>query len=942
MPKPLHAALSAVLLLLCAASSGAHADAPESLAAPDAEDADAGREIAAATTEPRFSSPWVSYLPASATVPSPRSFLHRIPGAPGELVESATAYAYARALAAASPRVRVFTIGRSEEGRDIVLIAITDERGILDLDRLKADTAALADPRKTDPAAAERIIAGARPIYYFNAALHSDETGSTETMLELAYRLAVSEQPMIRRIRENVVVLINPVSNPDGRDKQVEWFYRFLKGKTDLATLPRQSPPYWSRYAMVDINRDAIQLAHETTKAVQRMFFDWHPTVVHDLHESVALLITWNGTGPINDNIDPVSYDERLEMSFHEVTTLTALGMPGVWTWNFGDDFAHLFLDSIGLNHNSMGRGYETFGNGTAETLVQTSPPDETSQEWYRPDPPPAKPFRWSARDNVNYMETAALAALDMTAQEPKTLLRDFYRKGLDSWRKGTTEPPFAFLIPQNQGDPRRVAQLVALLMAQGIEVHRAGADLTLKDGTFPAGTYVVRLDQPYRNYAVDLLTPKFFPKDAGEPYDDISWELPANYHLNVVASADPAIRDAALSRLTEPPHVAGRLTGDGPVYVLEDTGQEGLLEARFRLSRFKLEVAEQPFTAAGRDYPRGSWIFRAQPGLEVALADSAAALGLDFQRLGTAPQARTHAAPVPRLCTWVPWADTDSIGWVRYALDQRHVPYVYVRDEDVRRGNLRARCDVVLYGHVDLELAEQIEGIPKAWGPMPFKKTAATPSHGTPAASDDITGGIGYAGLAEIQRFVEDGGLLVTLGNGSMLPLEAGVVRGVRRESGGVPRSAAGGGADAAGASQFTETRTPGSHLRVTFAQPEHPIAYGYSAHTYVFRENYALYAQPRRWLRMAYCTTCLDGPFDPSGVVMTWGDTDGAPLVVSGQVWGGDNLVGHPAIFDMPVGKGRVIAFNFNPLHRDLNRGDHRMVWNTILNWRAILDRR
>jgi hypothetical protein len=911
----------------------------QSTAAPDAPDEAATREIAAATTEPRFSSPWVSYLPASSTVPSPRAFLHRIPGAPGELVNSATAYAYSRALAAASPRVRVFTIGRSEEGRDIVLLAIADEQGIRDLARLKADTAALADPRKIDAAAAERIIDEARPIYYFNAALHSDETGSTETMLELAYRLAVSEQPMIRRIRANTVVLINPVSNPDGRDKQVEWFYRFLKGKTDLATLPRQAPPYWSRYAFVDINRDATQLTHATTKAVQRMFFEWHPTVVHDLHESVALLITWNGTGPTNEDVDPVAYDERLEMSFHEVTTLTGFGMPGVWSWNFGDDFAHVFLDSIGLNHNSLGRGYETFGNGTAETLVQSAPADEISRDWYRPEPPPSGPFRWSARDNVNYMETAALAALDLVAQQSKTLLRDFYQAGLNSWRKGVEQAPFAFLIPSDQGDPSRVAQLVSLLLAQGIEVHRATSDLTLQEGSFPAGTYVVRLDQPYRNYAVDLLTAKFYPKDAAEPYDDISWELPANYHLEAIATADPRVRDAALAPLTEPPHPTGQLDGSGPVYVLRDSGQEGLLEARFRLSRFKLEIAEQPFSADGIDYPRGSWILKAAPGLEAALKDTAAHLGLTFRSLPAAPHATTHAAPVPRLGLWVPWADTDSIGWARYSLDQRHIPYVYVRDEDIRKGNLK--YDVLLYGHVDLELAEQIEGIPKAWGPMPFKKTATTPSHGTPAESDDITGGIGYQGLAELQRYVDNGGLLITLGNGSMLALEGGLVRGVRRESGGVPRSTAGGGAAAAAASQAAETRTPGSHLRVSFAQPEHPVAYGYPARTYVFRQNYALYAVPRRWLRMAYCTTCLDGPFDPSGVVMTWGDSDGAPFVVSGQAWGEDNLIGHPAIFDMPVGKGRVLAFNFNPLHRDLNRGDQRLLWNAILNWQAILAR-
>jgi hypothetical protein len=124
-----------------------------------------------------------------------------------------------------------------------------------------------------------------------------------------------------------------------------------------------------------------------------------------------------------------------------------------------------------------------------------------------------------------------------------------------------------------------------------------------------------------------------------------------------------------------------------------------------------------------------------------------------------------------------------------------------------------------------------------------------------------------------------------------------------------------------------------------VTFLRPDHPIAYGYSAHTYVFRQNFPLYATPRRWLRMAYCTTCLDGPIDPSGVVLQWGDTDGKPLVVSGQAWGESNLVGRPAIFDLPEGAGHVVAFNFNPVHRDLNRGDQRMLWNAILNWRAIL---
>jgi hypothetical protein len=894
--------------------------------------------IAAATTDPHFVSPWVSYVPQSNTVPSPEKFIGRIMGAPGELVGTEKTYAYARALAAASSRVRVFTIGHSEEGREILMLAIADDAGIHDLDRLKGATAALADPRRTNEAGAESLISTARPIYYLNAALHSDETGSTEAMLELAFRLTVSEQPMIQRIREQVVVLINPISNPDGRDKMVDWFYRYLKGNTNRPTLPRQSPPYWSKYTFVDINRDSHQQTHETTKAVHRMFYEWHPTVVHDLHEGVPFLMTWNGTGPYNPNIDPITYAEFLELSFHEVQALTAMGMPGVATWNFGEAFSDPYLESVAMNHNSMGRGYETFGNGSAETELRSVSQSNTTMQWYRPLPAPRE-VTWSARDNLNYQETAALAALDETARRSKEMLHNFYKKGWNSWQKGLTQPPCAFLIPQDQGDPARVAQMIGRLMSQQIEISRARDPIQLKEGSFPAGTYVVRLDQPYRNYAVDLLTPQYFPKDGGEPYDDVSWELPAHYHLQAVPTADASIRDASLTRLTDPPHALGNVTGAGPIYLLKDTGQESLLAARYRLANFDIQIAERDFEEAGAKFPAGSWILPAQAGVHDAILSTAAELGLDFTQVPAAPDVPQHAAKPPRIGVWVPWADTDSIGWIRYSLDQRKVPYRYLRDEDIRAGNLRTRIDVLLYGHVDLELAEQIEGLPKIWSPMPFKKTARTLSFGTPAESDDITGGIGYQGLEQIQRFIEDGGLMVTLGSGSMLALEGGLVRFVRRSSGGVPRSTQGGGAASAAAAQQAATRTPGAHVRVTFDRVGHPISYGYPMHTFVFRQNFPLYDVPRRWLRMAYCTTCLDGPEDRRGVVMEWGDTDGKPFVESGQAWGEENLIGRPAILDMPVGKGHVVSFNFNPMHRDLNRGDQRLLWNTLLNWQAII---
>ena len=117
----------------------------------------------------------------------------------------------------------------------------------------------------------------------------------------------------------------------------------------------------------------------------------------------------------------------------------------------------------------------------------------------------------------------------------------------------------------------------------------------------------------------MDLLTPQNYPKDGSEPYDDVSWELPAHYHLEVVPTADASVRSAALEPVTQPPYPHGRVQGTGPVYVLKDTGQEGFLEARYRLARYRVDIAEQAFAAEGDTYPRGTWLLPQQPGIAAA-----------------------------------------------------------------------------------------------------------------------------------------------------------------------------------------------------------------------------------------------------------------------------------------------------------------------------------
>ena len=918
---------------LAAGEQGGAADVPE----PGSREA-----IAAATTEPRFSSPWVDSIPESATVPSPTDFLGHIAGAPGELSDTSQIFGYFRALAAASPRVRVEVIGTTEEGRDILLAIITDEEGIERVDRLREATALLADPRRCDEPCMEEAIEGARPIYYLNGAIHSTETGSPEMLMELAYRLAVSERPEIREIRENLVVLINPVSEPDGRDRMADWFYRYLKGHSDYDDLPYWSPPYWGHYVRHDNNRDTHQRALALTQAVEDMFLRWHPQVMHDLHESIPLLLVWTGTGPYNIHMDPILVGEMHQMAFHEVRALSSLGMPGVWTWAFGEGWAWLYLDSIATNHNAIGRGYETFGITSSEIMdVRLDLRSEeyvgipvTRREWYRPWPPP-RTFRWSLRNNVNYQQTGVLSILQFTARHSDEILRDFWRKGRRSVELGTTEPPFAVAIPEDQSDRGRLAALVNLLRAHGIEVSRARAAFDAQDRTYPPGTFVVRMDQPYRGYALDLLEAQEYPiEEAQYPaYDDVAWALPIQYGIEVVPVDDPQVRDVPVDLVSTEVSYSGEVRGEGPVFLLRDTGQEALLVARYRLADFSIEAAHEGFEHAGTEYPAGSWIVTARDGLDDVLRSVAEELALDFSSADAAPEVPRHALDLPRLAVMDTWRDTQSTGWVRLLLDDMGVPYIYIGDDEIKAGKLENDFDVIVYPHTWSSLKSVIQGIDPSHGPMPYTRTEEFPSHGSPRSSPDITGGLGYRGLANLQRFVERGGVLVTLGGASTIPLDGGFVRHVRR-------------------ARASKLDAPGSEIRTRFVRPGHPLAYGYPEITSVHREELPLYETSETRLDWVVMQWGTEPPrFDDTGATDDgpWGigaegeDADDesaddgldAPLVVSGGIKGGDALQGKPAILDIPVGSGRVVAFNFDPIHRTLTRSDFRLLWNAILNW-------
>lgn len=929
--------------------------------APDRPEAGSVEAIRRFTTDPRFLPETVAYVPDSDTVPSPTEVLGHLAGAPDELSRTADVHGYFRRLDEASDRVRLEKIGTSEEGRDILLALISEPETLANLERHKDITARLADPRRTPREEADRLAAEGKVFYYLMGGLHSTETGSPEMLMELAYRLAVSEKPEIRAIRENAVVLITPVVEPDGRDRMVDWYYRHLRGKglsyDELDEF--NSPPYWGHYTFHDNNRDGMQLTQALTRAVHETYYAFHPQVLHDLHESVPLLYISTGHGPYSRAIDPASVSEWTQMGFNEMGALQSMGLPGVWVWGFWDGWWPGYLVSVAHNHHSVGRFYETFGNSMAGTFERDLSDARfvgkkvTEVQWYRTTPPEEK-VTWSLRNNTNYMQAAVLEALEHAARNRRDLLLSFWAKGQRSLEKGRTEAPYAWVFSPEQRDPGRLAYLVNQLQAHRIEVHRLTSRLSLGGKTWPAGSYVVRMDQPYRNAALTFLENQKFPADEpNPPYDDVAWTWPLLYGVDGAQVDDRGVLAAAMEPLTGPvaaEDLGGGVEGDGEIFLLRDTGQTSLLQARILLRDAQVDAAEAAFRAGGESYPAGSWIVQAP---RESVAGVASQLGLRFRATAAMPDVRRHGVDLPRLGLLHTWTSTQDAGWARYTLDQAQVPYTLINDDDLKRGGLEERFDVILFPRTSGDFTSIVKGIDPRYGPLAYTQTPEFPSHGIPNASDDITGGMGFAGLANLERFVQDGGVLVALASSGTLAVQGGLVRRVETVAPG-------------------SFNSPGSELTARVLRPEHPIAYGYEERTSVFRGNGPLWDLDRRDRGRAVLQFGLKDPDEKKGAVKgTASGADGervevediddgpapapgaagAPsgkdaakegadekLVLSGFVRGEDVVSGKPAILDLPVGKGRVVLFAFNPLHRHLNHSDFRFVYNVLLNWNDL----
>jgi hypothetical protein len=414
--------LSALLSMTCLVGFAAHAQSSAPSGA-QTDDPDYAAQVKEWTTRPEFMSPLVDHLPKSATVPSPKDVLGYYIGAPKKLTYYADVVRYYRTLAEHSPRVKVIDIGKTEEGRESIIVFVGSEDSIAHLDTYRKNLARLADPRGLTDAQAKEIVAQSKPIYTLSGGLHSAELGPPEMLMELAYRLATEESPLIQKIRDQVIVAIMPVADPDGRDRSIDWYNRYEKDVTDDNANFQGGVPYWGKYTKHDDNRD-INYAGMANQNLLKWYLEWHPPIMHDLHESEWFLYTFSGQAPQNTLLDPILWGELPWFSNFEMSQLTKYGMPGVWTHAFVDGWSPGYVAFMSSNHNGMIRMYEIMGNAGATTMHRFLPKSEpqlkggggggmndpAKREWYRPDPP-YRDVIWSMRNNTNYSETGVLTA---------------------------------------------------------------------------------------------------------------------------------------------------------------------------------------------------------------------------------------------------------------------------------------------------------------------------------------------------------------------------------------------------------------------------------------------------------------------------------------------------------------------------------------------------
>jgi hypothetical protein len=818
-------------------------------------------------------------------VPSPDEHLGFKVGEDRRLADWPEIVAYFSKVAEASDRVKLKELGKTTEGNPFLLATVSSPENLRRLEELRGIQLRLSDPEGVTAEEADELVRLGKTVVLITCSIHSTEVGGSQMSMELLHRLTTGEDPEVREILQNTILLLVPSLNPDGNRLVCDWYRRYLGTKYE-GTGP---PMVYHKYAGHDNNRDWFMFSLQETRLTVEMVHNvWHPQIVYDIHQMGQRgprLYVPPYIDPIDPNVDPVIVSGTSFMGLTMADALTTAGKTGVTThWEFDG-----WTPARAYQHYHGGiRILSEAASADIASPIEVKEEELEGERGFKPREVrwnhvmPWGGGRWSLRDIVDYEFTAAMALLRNAAKHRERWLRgslEISRRALNP-----QSGPYAFIVPMEQADPGAVHELLEVLRMGDVRLYEALEPFAADGIQYPKGSVVVPFAQPYGRFAKTMLEKQVYPdlrRNPGDPpevpYDVTAQTLGLQMGVNVVSAQDSFDCELGLLKPRKP---IGAIYGSGNQWYLFPSELLASTKVANTLLRkgIKLWRTQEWVEAQSVELRPGAFVLESDKDME-KLMEEATRLGVDFYGVDDLPDVAFEVV-LPRIGVYKAWLPNADEAWLRMVFEEYGFGFESLTPQDVRQGGLAERFDVLIFP--DLGRDQIVNGMKAVKGSNPNRYEAM------------YRVGLGEEGTRAVLDFLGDCGNVITLNRASIYAIKDLMVAAENPLEG----------------LKEQDFYIPGSILGVTLDET-HPVAYGYPSQASVY-----FISGPAFRVKEGY-------------EVAKYPESN--PLL-SGWILGEKQLRGLAAVSDHIVGRGRVILFGFPPHFRNQARGTFRMLFNAI----------
>jgi Zinc carboxypeptidase len=831
-------------------------------------------------------------LGAQAQVPAPASVLGHTPGDDYYLANYEEEIHYFHEMAAHSDRIKMFTVGKSTEGRDIEIAVISSPENLAKLDDYKATARKLATADGLDDAQALELARNSKVIVHVDGGLHSSEVAGGQHSIALAYKLVSSQgDPEVDAILNNVILLLWPTLNPDGQDMVVSWYRKNLGTRYEVSPMPW----LFQDYVGHDNNRDGYMLNMKESQVVTKTEIDYSPVIFYCQHQTApfpARIWIPPFSDPISSNISPYVRSWFNVIGTNMTAYLDAHQMPGAISESEFDNWYPGFVDYAGSFRNEISFFTETalYRYATPRFYtVDEFPKDMQDLKALTMYTTPWQGGWWRLKDAVDYMVAGSMSVLDTAARYRETLLYNRYQAARDNIKRYAQEPPFAYVIPSVQTDAPEGHLLAHIMQENGITMRESLAGFKANDREYPAGSWVILMNQPYSAMAKELFEVQRYPaalftesqKPVDLPYDVTGWTLPLQMGVRVDAISDPLTEDqlAHLKQVNDVDPPPAEVSGAGATFVASHRTNNS----------FKLV---NDVLASGGSVAFATEETRTPEGMEkgaiviggigrAAIGDLSKKYAVSVVAADKAPE-HSIAIHKARVGLYRPWDPSIDEGWTRWILEQYGFAPVSLYNADMRSGGLRDRVDVLILP--DMSQREMMEGFREGIVPGQY------------------SGGLGEEGLDNLRDFVRQGGTLLAFNEtaATLVPLLSLPVNNVL---------------EGAKPDKFF---CSGALLRVELNATDRPVTWGLPSEPVVMFERGPAFTTNANF----------------HGAVLARYPQDSNPLE-SGLLLHPETIEDKIAALEVPYGNGRIFLYGFKPQWRGQSHGDYKFFFNVLYKY-------